>query len=503
MNVKSWVLQRVHGIGAAAGRADLPPRDSMHDREPDLDPKSADARARAGLFVEPSLTTNEALGAYGPLIGAVRTELEHFVAGHVRLHVVIADRDRFVLTAIGVRSPGGAAARERLQQFMREFRPEQVKRYFAREVIGRLPNAAVIDLSQFAGLSDLEAGGHEVENEYAELLAALRTEEPESGAPYEISVLGRWIESDPERRPAADGSARADSTPATPLAGRRCTFDLVDADGPRRVVLPVVVPGRRYSVGKGSDCDIRLNGTYSSRRHAEVWFEGDGWFVCDAGSTNGVRVEPVSPAGGDRAQRDGGPGAAPGGGRVMPLGPGRRVVLSARADGPPGDYPWLGLHDPSSTAPTASPKTPVADPIAHARDADDPAAPSTPSTAVLHVNARACEPVLTIGEPRPGGVRLHHMRPSELPISIGRSRARTIVIDWSHAGVSGHHIDIDRVDDEAAYGTVRGDNGVEIEGEHHGPGTAVRWGFGQTMALGGSLPGEASCRLTLARHAEH
>src|SRR5678816_2737176 len=87
-------------------------------------------------------------------IGAVRDELEHFVASHVRLHVVIAERDRFLLTSIGVRSPGGADARELLQQFM----PEQVKRYLAREVIGRLPNAAVIDLSQFAGLADLESG---------------------------------------------------------------------------------------------------------------------------------------------------------------------------------------------------------------------------------------------------------------------------------------------------------------------------------------------------------
>ena len=49
---------------------------------------------------------------------------------------------------------GTAEARQLLQQFMHEFKPEQVKRYLAREVIGGLPNAAAIDLSQFAGLFD-------------------------------------------------------------------------------------------------------------------------------------------------------------------------------------------------------------------------------------------------------------------------------------------------------------------------------------------------------------
>jgi hypothetical protein len=63
-------------------------------------PRTADA-LRAGAD----------LGAYAPLIGAVRDELEHFVASHVRLHVVIAERDRFMLTSIGVRSPGGRRRR--------------------------------------------------------------------------------------------------------------------------------------------------------------------------------------------------------------------------------------------------------------------------------------------------------------------------------------------------------------------------------------------------------
>src|SRR5215203_6197563 len=191
MSVKSWVLHRV------AGRSDLPPRDSRHLHEPDLDVDAAQ-RSHDGVAAVDPLRAGADLGVYGPLIGAVRDELEHFVASHVRLHVVIAERDRFMLTSIGVRSPGGEEARELLQQFMHEFKPEQVKRYLAREVIGRLPNAAVIDLSLFGGLSDLEANDRgRDDGEYRELLAALRTTPAHAMArPYEVSVLGRWSETD-------------------------------------------------------------------------------------------------------------------------------------------------------------------------------------------------------------------------------------------------------------------------------------------------------------------
>ena len=282
MSMKSWVLHRV------AGRSDLPPRESRHLHEPDLDVDAAAGHRDSAAGGDP-LRAGADLGVYAPLIGAVRDELEHFVASHVRLHVVIAERDRFLLTSIGVRSPGGEQARELLQQFMHEFRPEQVKRYLAREVIGRLPNAAVIDLSQFAGLCDLastERPGDD--DEYRELLAALRTTPALPVArPYEVSVIGRWSEADAASAPAR---ARRIDTPSTPLAGRRVEFDIDDGAGTRRAVLNAVVPGRRYVVGKDETSDLRVDGTYTSRRHAEVWLENDGWRVADAGSTNGIRV---------------------------------------------------------------------------------------------------------------------------------------------------------------------------------------------------------------------
>ncbi|MEO6364035.1 MAG: FHA domain-containing protein [Caldimonas sp.] len=515
MTVKSWVLQRVHGLAAASGRPDLPARASHAGREPELDSPAGEARARAGLFAEPSLAGVDSLGAYAPLIGAVREEFERFVASHVRLHVVIADRDRFMLTAIGVRSPAGAGARERLQQFMREFRPEQVKRYFAREVIGRLPNAAVIDLSQFAGLSDLEAHGSEAQDEYAELLAALRTEPAPAASPYEISILGRWTESD-GRASENEGGGRGRATPATPLAGRRAEFDVDDGGGVRQAVLAAVVPGRRYVVGKGLDCDIRISGTYTSRRHAELWFERGQWFAGDAGSTNGIRVEPAAGSSG-RVEVAGGTGMRAGEPRALALTTGSRVVFSARADGPPGDYPWLSLPEIRATAavaPTplvpAAIAAPVAAPITEAgirvvatepeRTAEPPASrsvPSTPRTAIL--NSRPAEPVFVIGEAGGEVGSEHLVRAAELPITIGRSRGQTLIIDWRHAGVSGQHLGIDRIDGFAAHGIVHGDNGIELGGAHLGPGSRFRWPLGSTMVLGGALPGEPPCTLTLSQ----
>lgn len=494
MSMKSWVLHRVQGIGAAAGRADLPARSTGRGQEPALDADTG-GHAEPSGFAEPSLADVADLGSYAPLIRAVRDELEHFVASQVRLHVTIADRDWFTLTAIGVRSPGGAASRELLQRFMQEFRPEQVKRYLGREVIGRLPNAAVIDLSQFAGLCDLEARERDDEGEYRELLAALRTApDPAIARPYEVSVMGRWSENDAAG--AAPRAARQAAVPATPLAGRRCEFEIDDGAGPRVAVLSSVVPGRRYVAGKGADCDLRIDGTYTSRRHAELWLERGTWYVADAGSTNGLRVESGQ---GDAKQPTRALPAAAGGAQAIALEPGMRVVLSARTDGPPADYPWLALRAASLTKPAAAPAT-AATPVVVVPLAAARAAPVTPRTAVL--TAQAVEPLFEITQATAAGARVATIRRSELPITIGRSRGQTIVIDWSHEGVSGHHVVIDGLDEHAAHGVVEGDNGIEIDGTRHDAGARFRWQPGQTMVLGGALPGEPRCALTLARHAD-
>jgi pSer/pThr/pTyr-binding forkhead associated (FHA) protein len=480
MSVKSWVLGRVHRIGGVAARGDLPERDTA----PAFLQEHASSAAAP---VEPVLSDH--LGAYAALIGAVRDELEHFVTSHVRLHLAIADRDRFVLTSIGVHCRDKGPSRQLLKDFLHEFKPEQVKRYLAREVIGGLPNAAAIDLSQFAGLLDVgdAVGGPDDAYEYRELLDALRTAPAVPTRPYEVSVVGRWAELDPTRAAApaappstARAAAAPGAAPVTPMAGQRCEFDLEDADGKRRVVLPAVVPGRRYVVGKGEGCDIRVNATYASRRHAELWLDQGRWWVSDAGSTNGIRVESTD---GTR-----GPSSVSVGDQAIALAEGKRIVLSARAEGPPEDYPCLSLRVPASVATRI---TPIA-----AAATGAVSAPRTPLTSVMV--KRPAKAVLTLMTELGAGVQTLELTPDMLPASIGRSRNQSLVVERRYEGVSGYHLQITELDETGALVVVHGDNGVLIDGVRHGPGTRMHWTAGQALVLGASAQDGPTCRLALA-----
>jgi pSer/pThr/pTyr-binding forkhead associated (FHA) protein len=53
----------------------------------------------------------------------------------------------------------------------------------------------------------------------------------------------------------------------------------------------LVVPPSGALIGRSRDCDIVLDDSNVSRRHAEISRSGtDGWLIKDLGSTNGVRV---------------------------------------------------------------------------------------------------------------------------------------------------------------------------------------------------------------------
>ena len=521
MSLKSWVIKRIRrepGSRGLLSRVDLPPRDGGM-QEPSLSTGAAsgwtagasgwspstlglDSRLPASARgTEPGFGQGGSslggplgghLGDYAPLIDAVRQELEHFIVSQLRLHLAIADRDRYVLTSIAVHCQGDRPAHDRLLRFMREFKPEQVKRYLVREVIAGLPNAAAIDLSQFGGLVDGEALADDGADDYRDLLAELAEPASDGGPAYEVTLLGRWSEIDAapaaaSSRPHAPSPAPAAGALVTPLAGGlRCEFELEDADGRRLVVLPAVVSGRRYVVGKGEGCDIVVRGTYTSRRHAELWLDQGCWWCADAGSTNGIRIETPGAASPQVAA----PAAAnepaaplPGAeGARLHLADGARLLLSARSDGPPADHPWLALRGAASQHHAAR-VTPIA------------AAPRTPLTAILsgHADAR-----LTIVDAAGGPARLA-LRATALPLSIGRSRQSALVIDRRHDGVSGHHLDVVALDADGADIVVVGDNGVLIGGQHHRPGSRVRWPAGQPLTLGASTSDAQACTLRLLR----
>src|SRR5688572_3112492 len=287
MPLKSWIVQRLNRMSSVAGRPDLaqraPPSQNApgaaraESREPTL---GGSARTHDSAAPGP-----EHLGAYAPLIGAIRDELEHFVSSQLRLHLAIAERDRYLLTSIDVECIDGGDGVDLLRRFGAEFRPEQIKRFLARDVIAHLPNASAIDLSQFGGLNAAKEPARQSADEdaYAELLVQLRSSTPsESPRSFDVALVGRWTDSDPVAVSRATSAA-----PRTPLAGTRVEIDIEDANGHRHVALSAIVANRRYSIGKGDGCDIAVDGTFVSRRHCEIWLENGAWWATDAGSTNG------------------------------------------------------------------------------------------------------------------------------------------------------------------------------------------------------------------------
>src|SRR4029453_18387454 len=272
MALKTWILQRMNRIG----RTDLPQRASRGGPMPGgtgAEPREPSLRGMPETH-QPAPPGPEHLGAYGPLIGAIRDELEHFVASELRLHLAIAERDRYVLTSIEVDCADDAEGADLLHRFTQEFTPEQTKRYLARDVIGRLRNASAIDLTQFGGLNATRLHGDlAVDNDaYAELRAQLRASAPgEAAHSFEVTLLGRWTETEPGAVAAARGpEAKNVAVPHPPLAGSRLEIEIDAADGHRHLTLSSVVPNRRYAIGKGEGCDIAVNGTFASRRHCAI-----------------------------------------------------------------------------------------------------------------------------------------------------------------------------------------------------------------------------------------
>jgi hypothetical protein len=80
-------------------------------------------------------------------------------------------------------------------------------------------------------------------------------------------------------------SQRVGGPPAQARARRASTRALLLVDGKRLLVPP---PGA--VLGRSRECDVVLEDSGISRRHAEVRPSSEGWTVADLGSTNGVRV---------------------------------------------------------------------------------------------------------------------------------------------------------------------------------------------------------------------
>lgn len=96
----------------------------------------------------------------------------------------------------------------------------------------------------------------------------------------------------------------------------------------------------RHLVGRSRMCNLRIDGRAVSGEHAIVWWQDNGWFVRDLGSTNGTFVDgqPLDP------------------GEQRPVGPGSTIGFGE----PDGGYQLLEASDPGAHAIEASGTTRLA-----------------------------------------------------------------------------------------------------------------------------------------------
>lgn len=96
-----------------------------------------------------------------------------------------------------------------------------------------------------------------------------------------------------DSRPGAAAIVQANARQAKPKPGKKkrgAPGKVTIADGPQAGV-GATLAEEPVVIGRGSDCQIRLDDDYSSTRHARL-FQADGeWWVEDLGSTNGTYLD--------------------------------------------------------------------------------------------------------------------------------------------------------------------------------------------------------------------
>lgn len=92
----------------------------------------------------------------------------------------------------------------------------------------------------------------------------------------------------PAASPQPNGRTPKPAKPAKKRKGQPGSVTI--ADGPQAGVGATLGDGP-VVIGRGSDCQIRLDDDYSSTRHARVFPSEGEWWVEDLGSTNGTYLD--------------------------------------------------------------------------------------------------------------------------------------------------------------------------------------------------------------------
>lgn len=150
-----------------------------------------------------------------------------------------------------------------------------------------------------ARLARLEEEPSESEEPSQRAPAARRTSAASTGAGASIGPAGSAVGARSRAAVPAPAYAEPEEVGNTMIfSNSQRTRDAVEqTSARRRPKALLLVSGRRLlvaprgaTIGRSRDCDIVLEDSSISRRHAELRPGGEGWTIEDLGSTNGVRV---------------------------------------------------------------------------------------------------------------------------------------------------------------------------------------------------------------------
>ncbi|MES2940347.1 MAG: FHA domain-containing protein [Pseudomonadota bacterium] len=376
--------------------------------------------------------------------------------------------------------PMDAAGEEALNALLARInQPSVIADFIRRELLKDLPMGRYLDFNRFEAFVPLPvapvagpAAGGAQQSDAASLEDAQLLREFD-GAPAQPVIIGPGYEVtfqwDEVREPAS----------AAPDAD---VWQLEDGQGARPLRLARRGAQAKWILGSGEDVDVRLDGRFTSGRHAALWFDRGTWWYEDLRSSNGSRVirrgreDHVFPP------RAAGAAAV----AAVEVGPDCAIFLAAQSDGPRSDVPKLVW---GSGGTRTAPATPVA-PVNRAPAADEG---GTGTGTGLRL-ALDRQPDASLQVDDGDGSRRLPLYALTLPFHIGRALDADCCVPALHASVSAQHLEIHAIEANGVLVRIVGSNGAVLDGVQLPQDSRTLWRWGQTLAIGEP---RQPCRLTI------
>lgn len=419
-------------------------------------------------------------GRFQEIVDALRQALTRLAEDDFQAYHAI-DPDLYCqVTLIEIQPVGTVNASTLNDLLFRINQPAVIAEFIQRELLRDLPMGRFFDFSKFEKLAHLpgELVQEKVEadnDEDADLMRDFGGSDSPIPLAGQYAIMFHW---DALRKPQQN-ALPADAWQLEDAQGTR-TVNLVRRDAQHKIVL-----------GLGEGVDIRIDGKFTSSRHAALWFEHGTWWFEDLRSSNGSRVirhgreDYVFPP------RSANLGSAP----AVEVGSGSAIFLAANMEGPRAHFPKLTLPSGegySVTRNSESPSTPVA---SSASSAPSPAEAGRAKGAPSYSWDRPPDALLQIADS--AGSHRVPVYALALPFRIGRDPEADYKVPQAHTTVSAYHLEIQAIEVNGALLRIMGLNGAKMGNQNLPQNSQMHWTWGSSLVIG--TPEKSSCQLTLLR----